>query len=104
MGTFWCTFCFLAINPLETRIPFCWKICNADFNLPHYPNLGEAKPIVMPNDLEMIKLVRTTLLHKLYSSELFSNCFVQLLVVSLDVISILKMLMRMENQWEFSGL
>ena len=48
---------FFTINPLETRSPFCWKLCNADFNLQHYPNLGEAKP-VMPNDFEMIKLVR----------------------------------------------
>ena len=49
---------FFTINPLETRSPFCWKLCNADFTLQHYPNLGEAKP-VMPNDFEMIKLVRS---------------------------------------------
>ena len=42
---------FFTRNPLETRSPFCWKLCNADFNLQHYPNLGEAKPI-MPNDLK----------------------------------------------------
>jgi hypothetical protein len=48
---------FLTINPLETRSPFCWKLCNANFNLQHYPSLGEAKPL-MPNDFEMIKLVR----------------------------------------------
>jgi hypothetical protein len=48
---------FLTISPLETRSLFCWKLCNADFNLQHYPNLGEAK-LVMPNDFETIKLVR----------------------------------------------
>jgi hypothetical protein len=48
---------FLTINPLETRSPFCWKLCNDDFNLRHYPNLGEAK-LVMPINVEIIKLVR----------------------------------------------
>jgi hypothetical protein len=48
---------FFTINPLETRSPFYWKLCNADFNLLHYPNFGKAKH-VMPNDLEMIKSVR----------------------------------------------
>ena len=57
MDTFWCTLCFFTINPLETWSPFCWKLCNADFNLPYYPILGEAKH-AMPNDFEMIKLVR----------------------------------------------
>jgi hypothetical protein len=57
MGTFWCTLYFFTINPLETRSPFCWKLCNADINLQHYPNLGEAKPI-NANDFEMIKLVK----------------------------------------------
>ena len=41
------------INPLDSRSPFCWNLCNADFNLQHYSNLGEAKH-VMPNDFEMI--------------------------------------------------
>jgi hypothetical protein len=48
---------FLTISPLETRSPFCWTLCNADFNVQYYPNLGKAKS-VMPNDFEMIKLVR----------------------------------------------
>jgi hypothetical protein len=64
MFTGWAHFgapCVLfTINELVTRSPFCWKLCNADFNLQHYPNLGEAKP-VMPNDFEMIKLVRANL-------------------------------------------
>jgi hypothetical protein len=51
---------FLTINPIKTRSPFLWKLCNSDFNLQRYPNLGEAKA-VMPNDFEMIKLVRTNL-------------------------------------------
>jgi hypothetical protein len=57
MGTFWCTLCFFTINPLGTRSPFCWKLCNADFNRQRYSNLGEAKP-VMPNNFEIIKLLR----------------------------------------------
>jgi len=57
MGTFWCTLCFLTINPLETPCSFCWKLCNADFNVQHCPNSREAKH-VMPNDFEMIKWVR----------------------------------------------
>jgi hypothetical protein len=57
MGTFWCALCFFKINPLETRSPFCWKLCNADFNVQHYPNSRGAKP-VMHNDFKMIKSVR----------------------------------------------
>ncbi len=45
------------MNPLETRSSFCWKHCNANFNLQHYHIMGEAKP-VMPNESEIIKLVR----------------------------------------------
>ena len=54
MGTFWCA---MYINPLETRSPFCWRICCGDFSPQHYPYPGESKP-VMPDDFEMIKLVR----------------------------------------------
>jgi len=54
MGTFWS---FIFINPLETRSHFGWKPCNADLNLQDYPNLGEEKS-VMPNDFEIVKLVR----------------------------------------------
>ena len=45
------------MNPLETRSPFCWKLCNADFNLQHYHIMAEAKPVI-PNYFEMIKLER----------------------------------------------
>ena len=37
---------FFTINLLETRSPFYWKLCNANFNLQHYPNFGEAKPVI----------------------------------------------------------
>jgi hypothetical protein len=64
---------FFTINPLETRSPFCWKLCNANLNLQPYSNLGEDK-LVMPNAFEMIKLVRANrqswhqinLLHELW--------------------------------------
>ena len=48
---------FFTLNPLETRNPFCWHLCNGNFILHRYPNPGEMKP-VMPDDFEMIKLVR----------------------------------------------
>ncbi len=94
---------FFTINPLETRSPFCWKLCNADFNLQHYPNLGEAKPVI-PNDFEMLKLVRANHVAQEIFFRIILNCFVQLLVVSLALTSILKMWMRIENQWAFSDL
>ncbi len=97
MGTFWCTLFFFTINPLVTRSPFGWKLCNADFNLQYYPSLGETKP-VMPNDFEMIKLVRANPITQAIFFRIILNCSVQLLVVSPALISILKMLMRMENQ------
>jgi len=48
---------YFTINPLETRSPFWWKIRNASYSSQQYPNLGESKH-VMPNEFEMIKLVR----------------------------------------------
>ena len=53
-------FVFLTINPLENRSPFCCKLCNADFNVQHYSNSGEAK-LITPYEFEMIKLVRANL-------------------------------------------
>jgi hypothetical protein len=52
-GTFWRAMCVrFTVNPLETRSPCCWKLCNADFSPQHYPNMGEAK-LVMPHDFEI---------------------------------------------------
>jgi len=51
---------FFTRIPLETRSPFCWKLCNADFRPQHYPNPIDSK-LVMPNDFEMIKLVRANI-------------------------------------------
>ena len=48
---------FFTINLIETRGPFCRKLCNVDLYLQHCPIIGEAKP-AMPNDFEMIKSVR----------------------------------------------
>ena len=52
-------FVFFTINPLETRSPFCWKLCGANIQLQRYPNPGESQPTMLSNDFEMIKLVRS---------------------------------------------
>ena len=41
--------CVCFINPLGTRSPLCWKLCNPDFSLQHYPNPGESKLVQIPD-------------------------------------------------------
>jgi hypothetical protein len=60
----WAYFCAPCVLLLQTHLKleatFCWKLCNVDFSPQTYPNPGESKS-VMPNDFEMIKLVRENL-------------------------------------------
>ncbi len=103
MALFGASCVFKTINPLETWSPFCWKLCNVDFNFQHYPNLGEAK-LIMPNDFKKIKLVRKMYVAQAIFFRTVQICFVKLFVVSQVLINILKMLMLMENQLDFFAL
>jgi len=47
---------FFTTKPLESRSPFCWKLCNANFSLQHFPNPGESK-LLMPNYFQMINQI-----------------------------------------------
>jgi hypothetical protein len=65
--------------------------------------MREAKP-AMPNDFEMLKLVRANHVAQAIFFGIIINYFVKSLVVSQIQISILNMLMLMENQWVFLAL